>query len=26
MWHSRENRTAEPIGNDLVGGKWRWIA
>jgi hypothetical protein len=26
MWHSRENRTAEPIGDDLVGGKWRWIA
>ena len=26
MWHSRHGRTAEPIGDDLVGGKWRWIA
>jgi hypothetical protein len=25
MWHSRPNRTAEPVGDDLVGGKWRWI-
>jgi hypothetical protein len=25
MWHSREGRTAQPVGNDLVGGKWRWI-
>ena len=26
MWHNREGRTAQPIGDDLVGGKWRWIA
>ena len=26
MWHSREGRTAQPVGNDLVGGKWRWVA
>jgi hypothetical protein len=25
-WHSREGRKAAPIGNDLVGGKWRWVA
>jgi len=25
MWHSREGRTATPVGNDLVGGKWRWV-
>jgi len=25
MWHSRPGRTAEPVGDDLVGGKWRWI-
>ena len=25
MWHSREGRTAQPVGNDLVGGKWRWV-
>lgn len=24
MWHSRNNRTAQPVGDDLVGGKWRW--
>ncbi len=26
MWHNRSNRNAEPIGDDLVGGKWRWVA
>ena len=26
MWHSRCDRTAQPVGDDLVGGKWRWIA
>ena len=26
MWHSRPRRTAQPVGDDLVGGKWRWIA
>ena len=26
MWHSRSNRSAEPVGDDLIGGKWRWIA
>lgn len=26
MWHSREGRKALPVGDDLVGGKWRWIA
>lgn len=25
-WHSRPNRTALPIGDDLIGGKWRWSA
>jgi hypothetical protein len=25
-WHSRPNRTAQPVGDDLVGGKWRWVA
>jgi hypothetical protein len=25
-WHNREGRSAEPAGDDLVGGKWRWIA
>lgn len=26
MWHNRPNRTAQPVGDDLVGGKWRWVA
>ena len=26
MWHNRPGRTAQPVGNDLVGGKWRWAA
>lgn len=26
MWHNRPGRTAQPVGDDLIGGKWRWIA
>ena len=26
MWGTRQGRAAEQIGDDLVGGKWRWIA
>ncbi len=26
LWHSRSNRTAAPVGDDLLGGKWRWVA
>jgi hypothetical protein len=26
MWASRPGRAAEVIGDDLVGGKWRWVA
>ena len=26
QWHNRPGRTAEPIGDDLFGGKWRWVA
>lgn len=25
-WHSRNGRSATPVGRDLVGGKWRWVA
>lgn len=25
-WHSRPGRFAQPVGDDLVGGKWRWRA
>jgi len=25
-WHNRPGRTAQPIGDDLIGGKWRWAA
>lgn len=25
MWHNRPGRKAEPVGDDLVGGKWRWL-
>jgi hypothetical protein len=25
MWHNRTGRTAQPVGDDLIGGKWRWI-
>lgn len=24
--HNRDGRTVEPVGNDLIGGKWRWAA
>jgi hypothetical protein len=24
-WHSRPGRTAEPVGDDLFGGKIRWV-
>lgn len=26
MWHSRPGRTAQPVGDDMIGGKWRWTA
>lgn len=26
MWRNRPYRNTEPVGNDLVGGKWRWRA
>jgi len=26
MWHNRPGRTVAPVGDDLVGGKWRWVA
>lgn len=26
LWHSRPGRNAEPVGDDLIGGKWRWVA
>lgn len=25
MWHNRPGRTAQSVGDDMVGGKWRWI-
>ena len=25
MWHNRPGRKALPVGDDLIGGKWRWI-
>lgn len=25
LWHSRADRTAQPVGDDLIGGKWRWV-
>jgi len=25
MWHNRPGRKVEPVGDDLIGGKWRWI-
>lgn len=25
MWHNRPGRSAQPVGDDLVGGKWRWV-
>ncbi len=26
MWGSRQGRAQETIGDDMVGGKWRWVA
>lgn len=26
MWHNRPGRKAQPVGSDLIGGKWRWAA
>ena len=26
VWHNRPGRNAQPIGDDLYGGKWRWVA
>lgn len=25
QWHNRPGRKAQPVGDDLFGGKWRWI-
>ena len=25
LWHNRPGRTAQPVGDDLIGGKWRWV-
>lgn len=25
MWHNRPGRSAQPVGDDLIGGKWRWV-
>ena len=25
MWHNRPGRTAAPVSDDLIGGKWRWV-
>lgn len=25
-WHNRPGRTVQPVGDDLIGGKWRWVA
>ncbi len=24
-WHNREGRSVAPVGDDLFGGKWRWV-
>jgi hypothetical protein len=24
-WHNRPGRAAQPVGDDLIGGKWRWV-
>jgi hypothetical protein len=26
MWATRPGRDETPVGDDLVGGKWRWVA
>lgn len=25
LWHSKPGRTALPVGNNITGGKWRWV-
>ena len=25
LWHNRPRRTVQPVGDDLMGGKWRWL-
>jgi hypothetical protein len=25
QWHNRPGRTVEAVGDDLFGGKWRWV-
>jgi hypothetical protein len=25
-WHNRPGRSAAPVGDDMVGGKWRWVS
>jgi hypothetical protein len=25
LWHNRPGRSAQPVGDDLIGGKWRWV-
>jgi hypothetical protein len=25
-WHNRDGRSVAPVGDDLFGGKWRWVA
>lgn len=26
LWHNRPGRAVAPVGDDLLGGKWRWVA
>lgn len=26
MWGTRDGRTQDVVGDDMVGGKWRWVA
>lgn len=26
QWHTRPGRQAQPVGDDMFGGKWRWVA
>ena len=25
LWRNRPGRTVAPVGDDLIGGKWRWV-
>ena len=25
LWKNRPGRTVAPVGDDLIGGKWRWV-